>query len=30
VVVFAAFAVLSLNLMIDILYAAIDPRIRLT
>jgi peptide/nickel transport system permease protein len=30
VVVFAAFAVLSLNLVIDILYAAIDPRIRLT
>jgi ABC-type dipeptide/oligopeptide/nickel transport system permease component len=29
VVVFASFAVLSINLVVDILYAAIDPRIRL-
>jgi peptide/nickel transport system permease protein len=29
VVVFATFAVLSINLVVDILYAAIDPRIRL-
>jgi peptide/nickel transport system permease protein len=29
VVVFATLAVLSINLVVDILYAAIDPRIRL-
>jgi ABC-type dipeptide/oligopeptide/nickel transport system permease component len=29
VVVFATLAILSLNLVVDILYAAIDPRIRL-
>jgi peptide/nickel transport system permease protein len=30
VVVFATFAILSLNLVVDLLYAWIDPRIRLT